>query len=1090
MGSHSESHSSSSANVNSYHRHRPQHTFTEVSHSGSVASSIEFLQRYNPFCTDEQSKKRKDGYPRGMEAKTGDSALEREQTLKGFFRSDDESCSNTSNENEEGKPSSVKDKKKRSKSLQLPSTSQPLFQENPAFSSSLPSPNASYDYGGRTFKTEAEEGRGKKSLKNEKQDIGWASSWRSGTRTSSVPTRLHSAASPPLLVNDALSALQRENEELRSKWRQSEEEKKQLEGALAAQKHSFRSYEEESKEEIERWKAKCKALAERLAAELFSPAARSTTRERSSSETIAGVTGSRVTMTLEKSVAGSANGAEGSSVEPTREDASAEVVDVAGWGKCREEVAFLIHSQEEERAFTIDILTSILEDLGMKVEEEDKEVARENEEHVDGVRRSVTRTVVSKSQICRLLARVSLGMQSQSAEWTRRLAFWCSRLQQQMEVVEELEETIKEGPLRVLFDQCITSNSARVHQNFHIADPNQTSPCDGATPPSRATERGMKSEKQHTGTEASVLSHLLDFSSQQFLPANQRFGGEQKSGMEREGGGVGIPQWRRNDSDASTVSNGRRPKLKWGRLFSSFSSSPHPQKEMERNDRSEEVASTPVGCRRASGSESTSSAPLPFSNGAPPQGTAIHNRTHFNCSSALPSGVAGTSQVAGGSSTSRNGVSSPRTLLTYPPSLTFKNPSLPNSPLSVVSEPVAGWCCDVLKACLRGIQFLKADLVSFHADLMHQPALLNSQSVNYGSSSAKRAFSPASTCMHTTQPHQPLFDRLSNELLTLKQRSFELQEKLLRRFSREEQIRQEVVTNQAQRLHRVTVENRRLMTFIAQLREGSTPSPHADPVHYGDADKDRAVHRVTDRWMVSHERAGEEEHPSGRKNGLSRDPLIHSESPVHSASCHSNGGKNGLETLAYNERANHLSPHPRHHRRECIRKQGVQVQQEPPTTPTEHRRREEGEEEGKPPSSTRTFPTTEAHGWMEKDLPTKGPKLAPPVANDTVRTRAGQEENEIEEQNGRDDQYRLNGSPLSAVLHRVEEQGGGGSEYAGVGYLSGTGTSESAPYPLSSSLPSQGESHHTNTVNPDHIKKRKSARMVPLISPRPPRSSR
>eukprot|EP00796_Vickermania_ingenoplastis_P004700 gene4700-3393_t len=235
--------------------------------------------------------------------------------------------------------------------------------------------------------------------------------------------------------SDLVQRLQRENNDLRSKWLAAEEARQALEAALEAAAVQHEAV-------VEQWKRRSRALAERLAAEVFSPPsapaggsaaptpAVPSERESHSRGTDSVFTGGRPY-----------GGGLGGQDQPPPPGG-------AGWGRCVEEVQFLLRAQQEERAFAVDILEAILADMDAGAEGADALDRRGC-----GVGDETASEEVSRGRVCELLTDLSLGVRSRSAAWTLRLAKWSEQLAAHTAAAEEMVETLVDGPLRVLFER-------------------------------------------------------------------------------------------------------------------------------------------------------------------------------------------------------------------------------------------------------------------------------------------------------------------------------------------------------------------------------------------------------------------------------------------------------------------------------------------------------------------------------------------------------------------------------------------------------------------------------------------------------------
>lgn len=238
----------------------------------------------------------------------------------------------------------------------------------------------------------------------------------------------------PTSSSNYLMALQRENDSLRTALHEAAYQRNALERQLTEEKEVYRKKLDEVMAELEASQRKNRALAERVAAELFSHPVLSPPGEAGKESRYGD---------LEEKKTGSLLC--GAIVSGDELGTPSEEIRSQGWTRYHEPLNYLLRSQEEERAFTIGILEGMQADLNAAVPPE----------AAVGIREASEKSI-SKARLCTLLSQVSQMVQYLSVEWTKASALWSGKLAQQIQAVSEISSTLQEGPLRVLFEMCMS----------------------------------------------------------------------------------------------------------------------------------------------------------------------------------------------------------------------------------------------------------------------------------------------------------------------------------------------------------------------------------------------------------------------------------------------------------------------------------------------------------------------------------------------------------------------------------------------------------------------------------------------------------
>lgn len=492
-------------------------------------------------------------------------------------------------------------------------------------------------------------------------------------------------------------------------------------------------------------------------------------------------------------------------------------------------VIFLLRSQREERLFAMDLLEGMLKDLRLP-EHEDHDFARGRKgRKEDETRRSSIPTKkpdweasslsssrvgssstgvpstlwaeTSRSRLCSLLARVSLGMRLAEAHWTWRLGCWSGEVKKQITALEELEETIVEGPLRVLYE-AFPIQTASSGESFSF--------CSTPPPSASAGQENRSGEENHAEPEVSTSTTPM-------------------------------------------------------------TTGPSPHKRTTPNFRHKE---TVLGTREGATEGGDRKGSLPFSC----HGSRAHSLTHFPSSSTLlfsfrkslslaqnnanGDGKSGYNRFCRDENTVRDAREGLRSSSRH-----HDGDSSLSSSSSLASMH---WCMDVLKACVLGVRSVREQLLEFYHTLGEQPPLLDcsrtvTEDKDEGTSrSPEFSISPdltrteatsisptSSSCLSllpfarqvategsrrvgieevvATSPQkklpslqEPLYNRLSVELMMLEQRSLALHEKLFRRLERDDRIRLNLLAQLQHEMQQILRENAALWIKLCQTQDDAS----------------------------------------------------------------------------------------------------------------------------------------------------------------------------------------------------------------------------------------------------------------------------
>lgn len=490
-------------------------------------------------------------------------------------------------------------------------------------------------------------------------------------------------------------------------------------------------------------------------------------------------------------------------------------------------ISLLLHSQKEERLFALNILEGMLKDLGLPEQEVAPSSPRprgDNAEgeswHLDGLTSgaqgrvacpSSTCAVVgshttghaiaaaidtSRSRLCALLSRVSLGMRLAAARWTQRLGYWAEEVEKHVSALNEVEETLVEGPLRVLYEECLAT-----------PPPNRTASSVGIT-----RSAPMKRENAERETIKEERHTIPRFSAYTIHPCTIRTSQQ-----------VSMPDFRRHGlAEPSSTSSARGDAV--GEIGDPLS----------------------FTGERQSLSRFPSSSTLLFSFRQSLRST-LHNgeprRTDVHCRSGKEEGTSVASEAVL-SSFSSPGVSVPR-------SSSFSSMHWCTDVLKAcvfgireVKEQLTTFHYTLTEQpCLLDCSTTTRNRRDKKSKKRHSSGFAYSSSSSRPSSSASSP-NPSTGARHTT-PHPvypssastsssatfmhsptPLLTRLSVELMALEQRSVALQEKTVRRLERDDVIRWHLVTDLQHEMRQLRCENAELWRRIFQVenetrREGA-----------------------------------------------------------------------------------------------------------------------------------------------------------------------------------------------------------------------------------------------------------------------------
>lgn len=476
-------------------------------------------------------------------------------------------------------------------------------------------------------------------------------------------------------------------------------------------------------------------------------------------------------------------------------------------------ISFLFRSQQEERLFAVDLLEGMVNDLGLPQKRDDllpsspmhpgmsstipSPLPRgvDSNPHLKSFVLSTAVSFPSRAYVCALLTRVSLGLRLASAHWIRCLGDWCGKVGEYVVKVEELEETIVEGPLRVLYED-------------FLAD---------APSPSRHGNNGMD------GTPGSI-------------PLFSTRKGGKMTDWEKENddlaGDISALSDHTRHTTTTTMATPSQ-KMRYTSLFSPSGRIAVDTGDAGACSEEEGSASERVGEGSAFSGARRPLARYPFTS------TGLFSL----CKpfSLIKNGYETVTKADGdgmdGGANRKNGFAE-----MIPPSFAHPSSGVP----AASSVTSIQWCADVLKACVLGLRELKSQLTELCRTMVNQPPLLeysrmnarsegteytptppsalpaslpsfsteNLSSTKNGNEAPPMELPPSSTSYRASP--SPLYHRLSVELMKLQQRSAEVQEKLLRRLERDELVRLDLITRQQQEIQQIRRENVELFVKLSQ----------------------------------------------------------------------------------------------------------------------------------------------------------------------------------------------------------------------------------------------------------------------------------